>query len=114
MPKIIHLHETKQFQSKQYNHFIDDNLHHSDPDVQSLWRNLSKSTMEKYPGIPEPALLELKLNKTLTPQDEALLSENVTEYLHDYIEQVRYIMLEMISDIILLQRDIAEQQIEIE
>ncbi|MBE8215015.1 MAG: hypothetical protein HAW62_01595 [Endozoicomonadaceae bacterium] len=111
MSNIIDLQATRQFKIRQFDHFIEENLYHPNPLIEAIWKNLSRETMKKYPGIPQPGPLELQLKNKLSIQDQDILSQNISDYIENYIQKIRKIMLEMMSDIILLQREIAEQHV---
>lgn len=112
MAKVIDMTGKNAFKMRRFERLVEENLYHSDHDVLTLWQALAKESIKKYPGVPDPGVLNVVLPSKVGQSDLDNISQNIQQYMQDYIDQVKTVMLDMLSDIIVLQKEVAEKRIE--
>ncbi len=90
---------------------------HPDKDVAKRWNELAQASLKKYPGPPMPSqpVLDLDMLSGLTDEQRDAVVDAAQSYLEGYFEDVRQQLIRMHSDMLRLQKKVAEyEQAEVE
>ncbi len=112
MNKVIDMPDSKAWKMRRFEKLIEKSLSHSNQNVLNLWQEMVKTMIKKYPGVPVPSSLNVLLPKQASQKDMDETSRHIQEYIQNYIDQVKTTMLDMLSDIIVLQKEVAEKRVE--
>jgi len=90
---------------------------HPDQKVARRWNELAQASLKKYPGPPMPSqsVLDLDMLSRLSDEEREEVVDAVQGYLESYFEDVRQQLIKMHSDMLRLQKTVAEyEQSEVE
>ncbi|MEE9335792.1 MAG: hypothetical protein V3U65_17000 [Granulosicoccaceae bacterium] len=85
---------------------------HPDQNVAKRWNELAQASLKKYPGPPMPsqAVLDLDMLTRLTDEEREAVVDAAQGYLESYFEDVRQQLIKMHSDMLRLQKTVAEYE----
>jgi len=112
MADVINMMDKDAFKLRKFERLVEEKLHHSDKSVLQVWQALAKESIKKYPGVPDPSALSVMLPVHVSEENLSVISQDIQQYMQQYIDQVKGVMLEMLSDIIILQKEVAEKRVE--
>ena len=112
MAKVIDIMNHKNFKKCKLDRLIEKSLYHDDENVLEIWQTLVKEYINKYPGVPSPSGT---LNLVVPIETEQalldIIAADIEQYIQEYVSDVKRMMLNMLGDIILLQREVAEKRV---
>lgn len=110
MADIIDLSNIKEFKLRELEKILERNMTHNDADVLALWKKFAKESFRKYPGAPNPSKNQLSLEfpACVSEKQRDNIVISIKAFLGDYQDDVQNVMLKMLGDIILLQKNVAE------
>ena len=88
-----------------------DLFEHSNPEVLKLWKEKAKAILEKYPDSPGAAALQLEIPAQLNEEEIESISVSINAYRELCEKGTRKVMLTMLSEIFVLQRELAELEV---
>jgi hypothetical protein len=110
MAEIIDLTSRQEFRVRELERVVVEGLKHPNEEVLSLWKEMAVAAVRKYPGPPNPT--QPQLNFTLPGSVSAAETDNirkeVKEFFKNYQNDVQNQMTEILKDIFLLQKEVAE------
>jgi len=85
---------------------------HPDQKVAKRWNEMAQASLKKYPGPPMPSrsVLDLDMLSRLTDEERDEVVDAVQSYLESYFEDVRQQLIKMHSDMLRLQKTVAEYE----
>ena len=85
---------------------------HPDQNVAKRWNELAQASLKKYPGPPMPSqtVLDLDMLSRLSDDERDEVVVTVQAYLESYFEDVRLQLIKMHSDMLRLQKTVAEYE----
>ncbi len=85
---------------------------HPDKNVAKRWNELAQVSLKKYPGppIPSQSVLDLDMLSRLNDEERDEVVDVVQAYLESYFEDVRQQLIKMHSDMLRLQKSVAEYE----
>ena len=85
---------------------------HPNPQVAQRWNELAQVSLKKYPGPPTPSqsVLDLDMLSALGDNERDEVVKVVQVYLESYFDDVRLQLIQMHSDMLRLQKSVAEHE----
>ncbi|MDC9575649.1 MULTISPECIES: hypothetical protein [unclassified Pseudoalteromonas] len=109
MAKVIELGSVKEFRLRKMEEELD-GLEHPDPKIREEWLKMAKAAYRKYPGPPAPSMpnLSFPLPASVSEDETVIMQKKVQEFIERIKSDFMGQHLEMLRDIILLQKELAE------
>ncbi len=85
---------------------------HPNQAVAKRWNEMAQASLKKYPGPPDPSqpVLELNMLAHLSDEERDEVVDAVQAYLESYFDDVRQQLINMHSDLLRLQKTVAEHE----
>jgi hypothetical protein len=108
--EIIDLTNFREFRVRELERIVAEGLKHPDERVLSLWKEMAVAAVRKYPGPPSATQPQLNFNLpgSVSESETNNIREAVQEFFKNYHSDVQNQMMEMLKDICLLQKEVAE------
>ena len=86
---------------------------HPDPEVAKRWAEMARDTISRYPGPPMPTLPILDLDgvEGLSTEQASAIQDVTQRWLASYFEDVRQQLMKVHSDLLSLQKTVAELEL---
>lgn len=91
---------------------VAEGIKHANPKVELRWKEMALSTIERFIEKPAPNERGFAISLNISEQEKISLQEAVSKYLEDYSKSVEARHMEMLGEIIRLQREIAELEVD--
>lgn len=110
MAEIIDLTNLREFRVRELERVVAQGLQHPDDKVLSLWKEMAVAAVRKYPGPPDPTQPQLNFNLpgSMSESETDNIRASVQDFFKNYQNDVQNQTMEMLRDICLLQKEVAE------
>ena len=110
MAEIIDLTSTREFRVRELERVVEEGLKHPNDEVLSLWKEMAINAVRKYPGPPNPThpQLNFTLPRSVSEAETDHIRKAVQEFFKNYQNDVQNQMTEILKDLFLLQKEVAE------
>ena len=112
MAKIIDMTAKDAFKMRKFERIVEERLTHPDEDILLLWKSMAKESIRKYSGAPRPGVLDIFLPEETKKEDMDRIAQDVQNYMQSYVDNVKEMMLDMLGDMVILQKELAERRID--
>lgn len=116
MGNIHHLRTGAESQSRLLEKWITQIIReHPDQRVAERWAELARETARKFPGPPSPSRSEINLDSIsgLSDEEKVQVMNEVEHFISCYFDDVRTQLMSVHSELLKLQKTIAEHEIKI-
>jgi len=116
MGNIHHLRTGAESQSRLLEQWITQIIReHPDQRVADRWAELARETAHKFPGPPSPSHSEINLDSVagLSDEEKKQILDEVEHFISCYFDDVRTQLMAVHSELLKLQKTIAEHEIKI-
>jgi hypothetical protein len=112
LAEIIDLSNIREYKIRKLERIFEEEMKHPSEKVLKIWKKLAKESVRKYPGAPSPTAKELnfKLPASVTQQEANKISETISGFIINYQNDVQKVMMQMLEEIIILQKEVAEKR----
>jgi len=112
MADIIDLTDVKEFRIRGLERLLEEGMKHPDENVLALWTELVKESLRKYPGPPTPTQSQISIEfpECVSQKEIERIVVPIKEFIASYKNDVQEIMQNMLTDIALLQKEVAEKR----